>query len=47
LACLLFNISLEKVIGDAAVNVRGTNFYKSLQILAYADDTDITGGTQL
>jgi sorting nexin-29 len=40
------NIALEKVIRDAAVNIRGTIFYKSVQILAYADDTDITGRTQ-
>jgi sorting nexin-29 len=41
LACLLFNIALEKVIRDAAVNIRCTIFYKSVQILAYADDIDI------
>jgi sorting nexin-29 len=46
LACLLFNIPLEKVIADAAVNTRGTIFYKSVQILAYADDLDIIGRTQ-
>ena len=40
LACLLFNIALEKVIRDAAVIIRGTIFYKSVQILAYADDID-------
>jgi hypothetical protein len=45
--CLLFNIALEKVIRDAAVNTRGTIFYKSVQILAYADDIDIIGRTQL
>ena len=45
LDCLLFNIALEKVIRDAAVNKRGTIFYKSIQILAYADDTDIIGRT--
>jgi sorting nexin-29 len=42
----LFNIALEKVIRDAAVNTRGTVLYKSVQILAYADDTDIIGRTQ-
>jgi len=46
LACLLFNIALEKVIRDDAVNIRGTMFYKSVQILAYADDIDISGRTQ-
>lgn len=38
LACLLFNISLEKVMRDPAVETRGTIFNKSVQILAYADD---------
>ena len=46
LACLLFNIALEKVIRDAALNIRGTIFYKSVQILEYADDIDIIGRTQ-
>jgi hypothetical protein len=46
LACLLFNIASEKVIRDTAVNIRGTIFYKSVQILAYADDIDIIGRTQ-
>jgi sorting nexin-29 len=46
LACLLFSIKLEKVIRDAAINIKGTIFYKSVQILAYADDIDITGRTQ-
>jgi sorting nexin-29 len=43
LACLLFNISLEKVIRDAEVETRGTIFNKSAQILAYADDIVIIG----
>jgi len=46
LDCLLFNIALEKVIRDAAVNTRGTIFYKSVQILAYADYIAIIGWTQ-
>ena len=46
LACLLFNTALKKVIRDAAVNIRGTIFYKSVQVLAYADDIDIIGRTQ-
>jgi sorting nexin-29 len=40
LACLLFNIALEKVIREAGVQTRGTIFYKSVQILAYADDVE-------
>jgi sorting nexin-29 len=46
LGCLLFNIALGKVIRDAAVNIKGTTFYKSIQILAYADDIDIIGRTK-
>jgi sorting nexin-29 len=38
LACLLFNIALEKVIRDVNINTRGTIFYKSEQIFAYVDD---------
>jgi len=40
MACLLFNIALQKVIREAAVNITGTIFYKSVHILAYADDID-------
>jgi sorting nexin-29 len=46
LACLLFNIALEKVIRDSGINLRETIFCKSVQILAYADDTDIIGRMQ-
>jgi hypothetical protein len=41
LACILFNIALEKIIREANINQGGNIFYKSVQILAYADDTDI------
>ena len=41
LACLLFNLALEKVVRDSGINTRGTIFNRSVQILAYADDIDI------
>ena len=41
LACILFNITLEKIKRDANINQCGNIFYKSVQILAYADDIDI------
>jgi sorting nexin-29 len=46
LACLLFNTALEKVIRDANINTRGTIFFKSVQILAYADDIYIIARTE-
>ena len=45
LACVLFNIALGKMIRDANINQRGNIFYKSVQILAYADDIDIISRT--
>jgi len=41
LACLLFNIALQKVIWDLGIQTRGTIFFKTVQILAYADDIDL------
>ena len=41
LACILFNTALEKIMCDANINERGNIFYKSVQILAYADYIDI------
>jgi sorting nexin-29 len=41
LACVLFNIALEKVIRDSGIQMRGTIIYRSLQLLAYSDDIDI------
>ena len=38
LACLLFNLALEKVVRNAGMQTSGTIFYKSVQLLAYADD---------
>jgi len=45
LACLLFNIALEKVIQDSGIQTRGTIFFKSVQILAHADDIDLMART--
>jgi sorting nexin-29 len=42
LACLLFNIALEKVIRDSGIEKRGIIYYRSVQVLAYADDLDIS-----
>ena len=41
LACILFNIVLEKIIREANINQRGNIFYTSVQILGYADNIDI------
>ena len=40
LACLLFNLALEKVVRKARLQTNITIFYKSVQFLAYADDID-------
>jgi sorting nexin-29 len=45
LACLLFNIALEKEIQDSGIQTRGTIFFKTTQLLAYADDRDIMSRT--
>jgi sorting nexin-29 len=45
LACLLFNIALEKVIRDSGIQTRGTIFFKTVKILAYADDIDLMART--
>jgi len=45
LACLLFNIALEKVIRDSGIQTRGTIFFKTVQILAYAYDIDLMART--
>ena len=41
LACILFNVTLEKITREANINQRGNIFCKSVQILAYADDIGI------
>jgi sorting nexin-29 len=46
LACLLFNVVLEKVMRDAGILNSGTIYNKSTQVLAYADDINIIGLTQ-
>ena len=47
LACLLFNIALEKVIQDSGIQTRGTIFFETVQILAYANDIDLMARTTL
>jgi hypothetical protein len=43
LACILFNIALEKIIHDANINQLDNIFYKSAHIvLEYADDIGIS-----
>jgi hypothetical protein len=46
LACLLFNIALEKVIRDSGIERRGAIYHISVQVLAYADDLDIIGRSE-
>jgi len=38
LVCLLFNLALEKVVRNAGKQKSVTIFYKSVELLAYADD---------
>jgi len=45
LACLLFNIALEEVIRDSGIQTRETIFFKTVQMLAYADDIDLMART--
>jgi hypothetical protein len=47
LSCILFNISLGKVVGDSGVETKGTtNIYnKTSQVLACADDIVLVGQT--
>ena len=46
LSCNLFNLIMEAVIRRAGAERSGTIFYKSVQLLAYADDIDIIGKTK-
>jgi hypothetical protein len=39
--CPLFNLTLEKVIRETSLDIRGTILHKSLLILAYAEDVII------
>ena len=47
LSCDFFNLCLEKIIRDSdPYRERGCIYYKSCQLLGYADDIDIAGRTQ-
>jgi sorting nexin-29 len=46
LACLLFNIALDKVIRNSGKEMRGTTYHKPVQVLAYSDDLDIIGRSE-
>jgi len=46
LACLLFKLALQKVVRSAGIQTNGTIFDKLVQLLAYADDTDIIARSQ-
>ncbi|MXP61705.1 hypothetical protein FD744_25325 [Pantoea sp. Taur] len=43
LACLLFNLALEKAVRDAGLQTKGTIYNRMVQLLAFADDVDIVG----
>ena len=45
-ACLLFNIILEKALRDSVLQRTNTIYYKSVQVLTYANDLDIIARSQ-
>jgi len=47
LACLLFNLAFEKAVRNAGIQTSGTILYKSVQLLAYADDIDIIARSRM
>jgi hypothetical protein len=47
LSCLLFSLVVEKAIRDAGIQTTGPIFYKSVQLLTYADDIDIIARTPM
>jgi hypothetical protein len=46
LAPKLFNIALEYIIRQLSVQTKSTIFYKSVQLIGYADDINIMGRTK-
>jgi hypothetical protein len=47
LSTLLFNVVLEVIVRRANLQTTGTIYNKEIQLLAYADDIDIVGRSQL
>ena len=45
LSCDLFNFLMKSVLRKAGVHRNGTIFYKTVQLLSYADDIHIRGRT--
>lgn len=45
LSTIPFNLGLQKVVRDMSINWKGTIFYSSKEIAAFAVDTDMGRGT--
>jgi hypothetical protein len=45
LSCYLFNLSLERVIRDAKLDIRGNIYTRTVQVMAYAGNLVIVGRT--
>jgi hypothetical protein len=45
LLCISFNIASEKVVRYLGIEIKGTIYNKTIEILAYADDIGLEGRT--